>query len=138
MPPEIDLPQGWDVVTDPIEGTVLVAAEPGGTFRANLVLTRVPCGGLSLGDWQAGTDVVLGRSLDRYLVIDLELLEVAGHPGGRRLAHHVSPDGQALTMEQWFTRVDDVGHTLTATVPTDRYLELGEAVARAATSWRLP
>ncbi|WP_460835203.1 hypothetical protein [Nocardioides hungaricus] len=137
MSTDLRLPTGWEVVADPAVGTVLVAAEPERDgFRANLVVTTVPCGGLSFPAWQAGTDVVLGRALDRYLVIDLERLDVGGRPGGRRLAHYVGPRGEALTMEQWFTAADDVGHTLTATVPTARYLDLGAAVARAADSWR--
>ncbi|GAA4364204.1 hypothetical protein [Nocardioides caricicola] len=137
MSSELTAPDGWEVVTEPAVGTRLVAAEPEhGGFRANLVVTSVACGGLSFSEWQAGTDVVLGRTLDRYLVIDLERVAVAGHPGGRRLAHHVGPTGEALTMEQWFTAVDDVGHTLTATVPTSRYLDLSDTMGRAAASWR--
>jgi hypothetical protein len=39
-------------------------------------------------------------------------------------------------MEQWFTLVDGVGHTLTATVETWRYDELADPCAAAARDWR--
>ncbi len=40
-------------------------------------------------------------------------------------------------MEQWFTQIDDVGYTLTATVETVRYDTLADALATSAASWRL-
>jgi hypothetical protein len=109
-------------------------AEPG-RFRTNLVVTEQSTGGLGFRDWQAGTEELLGRVLPDYLVVDLERIDAGGRPGGRRLAHHVAPDGRALTMEQWFTLVDGVGHTLTATVETWRYDELADSLAAAAGSW---
>jgi hypothetical protein len=139
--PDLALPPGWEVVDDDSGQTVLVAREPGDPehpdrFRANLVVTAAPVGGLSFRDWQAGTDELLPRILDDYLPVDLEKIEVNRRPGGRRLAHHASPDGAALTMEQWFTLADDVGHTLTATVETWRYDELADLCASVARSWR--
>jgi hypothetical protein len=139
--PELTLPAGWEVLDDDTGQTVLVAREPADTehpdrFRANLVVTATPVGDLSFRDWQAGTDELLPRVLTDYLPVDLEKLEVAGHAGGRRLAHHASPDGEALPMEQWFTLVGDVGHTLTATVETWRYDELADLCAAVARSWR--
>lgn len=144
MPAELTAPPGWEVHDRPAVGARLVLVEPAGPpspsgssgFRANLVVTAVPAGGLSFRDWQAGSDEILARALDDYLLIDLERLEVAGRPGGRRLAHHAGPRGEALTMEQWFTLVGDVGHTLTATVDTARYDELADLLATTAAGWR--
>ena len=138
MPAELTAPPGWEVHDRPAAGARLVVVEPAGPalFRANLVVTAVPAGGLSFRDWQAGSDEILARALDDYLLIDLERLEVDGRPGGRRLAHHAGPGGEALTMEQWFTLVDDVGHTLTATVDTARYDELADLLATTAAGWR--
>jgi hypothetical protein len=134
-------PEGWEVLADPPEGVAWAAREPADPaapdrFRANLVLTVVPAGGLGFRDWQTGTEELLPRVLDDYLVVDLERIEVQGSPGGRRLAHHAGPAGEALTMEQWFTLVDGVGHTLTATVETWRYDELADVCAGAARGWR--
>ena len=133
-------PDGWEVLADPPHGTAWVALEPavpaeGGRFRTNLVLTSVTTGGMGFRDWQVGTDVLLPRMLDDYLLVDLERLEVDGRPAGRRLAHHAGPGGEALTMEQWFVQVDDVGHTLTATVETWRYDEQADALAALAAAW---
>ncbi len=140
----VTAPTGWDVLTDLPEGLTWAAREPrpdgaSGTsdrFLANLVLTEVSTGGLGFRDWQAGTDELLPRALDDYLVVDLEKLEIDGRPGGRRLAHHAGPNGEALTMEQWFTLVDGIGHTLTATVETWRYDQLADVCAAAAATWR--
>ncbi len=137
-------PPSWDVLTELPEGLVWAAREPRraeepdapGRFLANLVVTEVSTGGLGFRDWQVGTDELLPRVLDDYLLVDLERLDVDGRPGGRRLAHHAGPNGEALTMEQWFTLVDGVGHTLTATVETWRYDELADVCAAAAAAWR--
>ncbi len=143
-PHPVTAPEGWDVLTDLPEGLTWAAREarpadgPGtpDPFLANLVLTEVSSGGLDFRDWQAGTDELLPRVLDDYLLVDLERLEVGGRPGGRRLAHHAGPNGEALTMEQWFTLVDGIGHTLTATIDTWRYDELADLCASVARSWR--
>lgn len=134
-------PPGWEVLSEPPPGTAWVAVEPAyptepERFRANLVLTVHPTGGLSFRDWQVGSDELLPRTLEDYLLVDLEKLEVGGLPGGRRLAHHAGPRGQALTMEQWFVLLDDTGHTLTATTETWRYDELADICAAVAAGWR--
>jgi hypothetical protein len=134
-------PPGWELADDRPTGVECVALEPAdpdhpGRFRSNFVLTASTTGGLSFSDWQNGTDELLPRMLDDYLLVDLERLVVNAHPGGRRLAHHAGPGGQALTMEQWFTQIDDVGYTLTATVETYRYDALAEVLAATAASWR--
>ncbi len=138
---DLELPVGWEVLDDPTGETVLVAREPADEarpdrFRANLVVTAVTVGGMSFRDWQAGTDELLPRVLADYLPVDLEKVDVGSHPGGRRLAHHASPNGEALTMEQWFVLVDDVGHTLTATTETWRYDDLADLCAQVAASWQ--
>jgi hypothetical protein len=134
-------PPGWELADDRPAGVDSVAVEPvdpdhPGRFRSNLVLTSSTTGGLSFSDWQNGTDELLPRMLDDYVLVDLERLDVDGTPGGRRLACHAGPGGQALTMEQWFTQLDDVGYTLTATVETDRYDALADVLAATAASWR--
>ncbi|NYD40532.1 hypothetical protein [Nocardioides panaciterrulae] len=120
----------------PIEVTFAALEPASGRFRSNVVVTEQPTGGLGFRDWQAGTDELLPRTLPDYLLVDLERLELDGHPAGRRLAHHAGPAGEALTMEQWFVLVDGVGHTLTATVETWRYDELADSLAGVAASWR--
>ena len=133
-------PAGWEELAEPLPATLWVAVEPGdgepGTFRANLVLTCDDISGTSFRDWQVATDELLPRTLDDYLLVDLERLEIDGLPGGRRLAHHVDRQGRALTMEQWFTRDEDRGWTLTATVDTWRYDELADACGATAARWR--
>jgi hypothetical protein len=125
-------------------GIVLITREGGGPaagggdperFRTTVVLTEQSTGGLGFRDWQAGTDELLPRVLPDYLVVDLEKVTLDGHPGGRRLAHHAGPRGEALTMEQWFTEVDGVGHTLTVTIETWRYDALADTYAAVAAAW---
>lgn len=139
----ISVPDGWEILCDE-ESDTLVALEPGepgepGTgFRANLVLSVVANGDLSFRDWQVATDATLPEMLTDYQLLDLEKLDVAGRPGGRRLAHHVSPDGVPLTMEQWFTAVGGTGYTLTATVDSWRYDELADVFADLARRLEIP
>jgi hypothetical protein len=121
--------------------TVWAAVEPldlddPGRFRANLVLTCDDTTAMTFRDWQAATDEVLPHVLDDYLLVDLERIELDGHPGGRRLAHHADAAGRALTMEQWFVLDGDRGWTLTATCETWSYDELAEAFAAVAEAWR--
>ncbi len=131
----VRLPHGWRELGDAAPGTA-VAVEPAeasaGGFGSNLVLSSADNADLSFRDWQVTTDQLLPRMLTDYLLLDLERCLVAGRPGGRRLAHHLTPDGVAVTMEQWFTAVDGVGWTLTATVDSFRYDEQAELLAQAA------
>lgn len=94
-----------------------------------MVLTAADNRGLTFRDWQVATDELLPRMLDDSALIDLERCDLAGHVGGRRLAHHVTPDGTAVTMEQWFTLVDGVGWSFTATVDSLRYVALADLLA---------
>lgn len=136
-PPPV--PEGWDRLGEAPPAALWAAVEPStatGAFRSNLVLTCDEVGPMSFRDWQSGTDELLPRTLDDYLLVDLERLEIDGRPGGRRLAHHVDRAGRALTMEQWFTLDGTRGWTLTATLHTPRYDELADACAAAAAAWR--
>lgn len=130
------VPEGWEVLRGDDSDTV-IALEPEDSgspvgFRANLVLSVVSNEATSFRDWQVATDEVLPGMLTDYLLLDLEKLSVAGLPGGRRLAHHISPDGVALTMEQWFTTAEGVGYTLTATTDSWRYDEQADDFAQLA------
>ena len=131
------LPEGWTQLDAEDPSVLLVAVEPddGQPFRSNLVVTAGSLGGLTLRDWQVGSDASLPRALTDYLLLDLEHVEVDGHPGVRRLAHH-SAGGAAVTLEQWATVVDDVGWTLTATVPTMAWAAAQPEVAEVAAGWR--
>lgn len=137
----MSVPEEWEVLTGEDSDTVIALepqAEGDADFRANLVLSVVDNDGMSFRDWQTATDEVLPAMLQDYLLLDLEKRSVAGSAGGRRLAHHVSPGGVALTMEQWFTVVDGVGFTLTATVDSWRYDQWADELAALAERLELP
>ena len=133
-------PRGWDTLSEPLPATLWVAVEPQDPdapdlFRGNLVLTCDDVAETTFSDWQRATDGILPRSLADYLLVDLEKLEIDGHPGGRRLAHHVDGAGRALTMEQWFTLDQDRGWSLTATVDTWFYDAVADDLAATAAAW---
>lgn len=137
----MSVPDGWEVLSAQDSDTVVAlepATEAEEAFRANLVLSVVDNDGMSFRDWQTATDEVLPEMLQDYLLLDLEKRPVAGLAGGRRLAHHLSPEGVALTMEQWFTVVDGVGFTLTATVDSWRYDAWADELATLAEHLALP
>jgi hypothetical protein len=134
------VPEGWETSVN-AGSDALVTMEPATSlapFRTNMVLTVVDNGGLSFRDWQVATDEMLPRMLADYLLLDLEKMTVWGHPGGRRLAHHISPDGVAVTSEQWFTAVGSRGYTLTATTETSRYDEMADDLANLALGVQIP
>ena len=132
-------PDGWEVLVDERAQTAaaLEPARDAGAFRANLVLTVVPTA-LDFRGWQRNTDLLLPRVLHDYLLLDLERVQVAGRPGGRRLARHLAPDGTDVTMEQWFALVDGAGVTLTGTVDTWRYADLADVFATHALGLTVP
>jgi hypothetical protein len=110
-------------------------------FRGTLAHTVEPLGAeIGLREWAHQTEDLVSRTLRGYLLIDLERLGIAGQPGGRRLAHHTGPDDEALVLEQWFVILEEagrsVGHTLTATLATDRYDAAADVVAAAARRWQ--
>lgn len=146
----LSVPTGWEVVSggpgevEQAVGTALEppregaeTAAPAAAFRANLVLSVVPTT-LDFRQWQVNTDLLLPQVLTDYLLLDLERLTVAGRPGGRRLARHVSPDGVDLSMEQWFVLVGGVGITVTATVDSWRYDAVTDELSAHALSLALP
>ncbi|MEU0312624.1 hypothetical protein [Nocardioides sp. NPDC006273] len=141
LPP---IPPDWDRLARPPRETLWMAVENHGVdhdrFRGTLAHTVEPLGAeIGLRQWVHQTEELISAALRGYLLIDLERLGVAGQPGGRRLAHHTGPNDEALVLEQWFVIVEYVdgsaGHTLTATLATDRYDTLADIVATTAQSW---
>lgn len=134
-----EAPDGWEVVRPAPDTTVVVEPDRAdGGFRANLVLTVGDNGDLDFARWQNGTGALLGGELVDYLLLDLERVDLDGHPGGRRLAHHTGPSGAALVMEQWFAQVGTLGYTLTATVDALRYPMIAAALDEYAAALTLP
>lgn len=132
------LPADWQRTEDPEPGVALIAIEPDSAgLRTNVVLTVEHLGELSFRDWQLGTDQLLPRVLDELVLLDLERLDVDGHPGVRRLAHHTTADGEAATLEQWATLIGHAGVTLSATVATLRYDVMADDLAEIAATLRL-
>ena len=128
-------PTGWDVLPmKPPDRLIVVEPEGLEGFRANLVLTVMDNGGISFRDWQAGTDELLPQQLQSYQLLDLERIELGGHPGGRRLAQHVVSGPTPVTMEQWFALVGGRGYTLTGTVDSFRYDEVADVFTSAVAS----
>lgn len=128
-------PADWSVL-DPARlgapAVVAAALEPErGSFRASAVLTATAQADLTFADWQNRTDEELPALLVDYRLIDLQHVEVAGQPGGRRLAHHVVHGGTCAVLEQWSTVVDGIGWSLTWTVDVLRY-DVVHELARAS------
>lgn len=145
MPVLPPIPPDWDRMARPPGETLWMAIEQHGLdsdrFRGTLAHTTEPLAPeIGLREWVHQTENLVRRTLRDYLLIDLERLGVAGLPGGRRLAHHTGPDDEALVLEQWFVIVEhahgSVGHTLTATLATDRYDAVADVVAAAAQQWQ--
>lgn len=132
-------PQSWLSSAWGAEGLVaLEPVRPDGGFRANLVLTVMDNAGLSFRDWQAKTDRMLPLLLRDYSLVDLERLEVARHPGGRRCARHVSPSGALVLTNQWFTVAGDLGVTLSGTADVLSCGALRTVFTHAASTLTLP
>lgn len=80
-------------------------------------------------------NMVLG--LTDLHVIDLEVVEVAGHEGRRILAGHRS--GQyALALEQWWTIVDGIGTTISGSCAVEDYLRASPVFELVAAGLVLP
>lgn len=107
-----------------------------GVVPSSLTITAADNDGQSFGQWQRTTEDVLPQLFDDYLAIDAQRIEIAGAPGGRRLAHYRAADGGPRTMEQWFVALDGVGHTLTFTVDTRHYDAVADDLAESAATWR--
>lgn len=134
------VPTGWEHVPGQPDDRCIVV-EPASNeperlpFRANLVLTTMLNAGLSFRDWQSGTDELLPQQLLGYQLLDLEKRSVAGLEGGRRLAQHVvdtAAGSVPVTLEQWFFLLDDIGHTLSASVDSVRYDTCADLFAEVA------
>lgn len=141
-PSSVLVPADWE--TGSVAGTpdVVHAREPADSadperFRADVVLVRESLDGLDLSAWQNAADAVLPSVLTDYLLVDLERREVAGRPGGRRLAHHVEPGGRAVVMEQWFTCAGAAGYTVTTTVDVHRFDLLAEIMSAIGESLQI-
>lgn len=128
------VPSGWETSSVEVTDDIVLAREPVDraapeAFRANVVLVREDLGDLDFRAWQTAADEVMPSTLTDYLLLDLEHVEVAGRPGGRRLAHHVEPGGRAVVMEQWFTCQARTGYTVTTTVDVHRFDPLADLLA---------
>lgn len=133
------VPDGWEVADEPYPGVPLLLLAPADDgFRMNVLLTEDRLDpGTTLRDWQLGTDLLLARTLNDYLLIDLEHVELGGHPGVRRLAAYVAEGGHAVTTEQWAVLAGRSGWTLTATVATMAYPSAREILAEIAAGVRI-
>lgn len=139
----VAVPEAWDVMADVDATTVLVAIEPdhpgsrAAAFRANLVVTVDQVGELTFEAWQRGTDQILGASLDGWVLLDLERLEVDGQPAVRRLGTYLAPDGPPVTLEQWAVLRGSTGCTLSVTVATSAWDSLADHVAALGATFSL-
>ncbi|MGB5952988.1 MAG: hypothetical protein WBG57_10830 [Ornithinimicrobium sp.] len=124
-------PRGLNAWSGALEAPVAV-------FRANLVLTVVNNAELTFGQWQRASDHLLPIALKDYELLDVQKVRLAGRPGGRRLARHLSTSGEVLVMQQWFTVCGHLGVTLTATCDVGSYLLLLPQMQTAAVSLTLP
>jgi len=131
-------PPGWS--TSVVSSAAVAALEPArdGTFRANLVLTVLPNGGLSFAQWQAHSDRVLPLVLRDYELIDLQKCSVATVPGGRRLSRYRAVDGRMLMLHQWFCAPGGIGVTLTSTCEVPSYAVVDERVRDAVARLLVP
>lgn len=139
----VAVPEAWEVLPDVDGTTVLAAREPdhagsrAAAFRANLVVTADRVGELSFDTWQRGTDHILDASLTGWVLLDLEPLEVDGHPAVRRLGTYVAPDGPPVTLEQWAVLRDGTGCTLSVTVATSAWDSLADQVSAIGAAFRV-
>lgn len=92
---------------------------------------------VDLRTWQISTDLALAEQLDGFILIDLEHVEISGHPGVRRLASYTGAHGASATMVQWCVLVGARGYTLTSTVPTLSFPFVAEDLDATAASWQI-
>ncbi len=138
----VPTPLGWEPVDTGFAGVAAVVepVDPAApeAFRASLTLSVEQLGDADLRTWQATAEAAATAGLQDHRVIDREHTDVAGRPGGRRLAHHVAPSGAAVVLEQWFVAAGGAGWTLSATVDTARYDLLADELALSAAAWVVP
>lgn len=125
----IDLPSDWEMQVDPQPAVAIAVLEQrdDDAFRANLVVTTddLP-DGMDLTIWQAGIEERLPDALNDYYLLDMENVVLDQEPAHRRLAHHITGSGVAVTMQQWSTLCGRRGLSVTTTVDT---LELASTAA---------
>lgn len=135
----ISLPASWERVGVSKKCVALVAVEPDQEegFRANVVVTceELPPG-VALDAWQASAEELLARTLDDFLLVDRERLELDGRAVVRRLGHHAVEGTQAVTLEQWAMVRESVGYTLSASVGTLAYDSLADLFAEMGRTLR--
>jgi hypothetical protein len=127
----VAVPEDWEARLDVLAGVPFVAIAPSTPvpFRSSAVVTVGDVlEAMTFREWQAGTDEILPTSLQSYQLLDMEPVTVSGLKGVRRLAHHVTPDGVGVTMQQWAVLTEGHGVTLTVTVPTAELGALTEIV----------
>lgn len=134
----VDVPADW--LIDETAGLPLVAVAPAAealAFRPNLTVTvgDLPPR-MTFEAWQRGCDILLARTLDRYRLLDLERVPVAGAAGVRRLAHHVVDGATSVTMSQWAVSMGSIGITLTITVATPDFPVLRAPIEEIAGTLR--
>ena len=138
----VPAPHGWEPVDTGLGGVAAVVEPVDPTapeaFRASLTLSVEQLGDADLRTWQASAEAAAASGLLDHRVLDREHTDVAGRPGGRRLAHHVTPSGAAVVLEQWFVVAGGAGWTLSATVDTARYDLLADELALSAAAWVVP
>lgn len=133
----VPLPRFWERVED-AEGVALIAIEPERPpwFRANLVVTIEQLGaGMDLSRWTEAGRGLLGQTLERPLLLDLDQVEIGGRPAQRTLMHHTT-DAGALTMEQWTLTEATLGYTVTTSVGTLEYDDLADLFATMSAGFR--
>jgi hypothetical protein len=144
------VPARWELSEDARPGLLLVAVEPepritvgsgqGSGFRANLVVTceELP-EGLDLATWQATTEQMLPSTVDDYVPVTAEQVDVAGMPAVHRVAQHRSKAGANVTMAQWAAVLPGpTGWSLTASVATRAYPRRAALLEQVAAAWRPP
>jgi hypothetical protein len=133
----IPLPTAWERVEDSEDVTLITRElERYPWFRANLVVTiEQLAADMDLAGWVEAGLGLLERTLERWLLLDLEQTDIGGRPAHRTLAHHLS-DAGAVTMEQWTLVEATLGYTVTASVGTLEYDDLADQFATMAAGFR--
>lgn len=138
----VPAPRGWEPVYTGLAGVAVVVEPVDPTtpdaYRASLALSVEQLGDTDLRTWQAAAEAAAATGLNDHRVLDREHVGISGRSGGRRLAHHVTPAGVAVVLEQWFVVAGGAGWTLSATVDTARYALLADELALSAAALVVP
>jgi hypothetical protein len=134
----LPIPEGWEPVED-APGVALAVVEPerDGWFRSSFVVTIEKLAPqMTSAEWTAAADELIQDALDRYVRIDVELVQVGERQTRRVLAHHTTGEGHAVTMEQWALVDNGCGYTLTASAGTLDYGRMADLFAVMAEGFR--